>query len=254
MATGASGSISSGGAVGTRCLTAGKPSGRSPSASSRCAQPPDLTGIATVNLPGPMPPVLTRTSAPWPSPARWSSTFEVASAAEAARQPPGLIPISKGRVPMCKPKASSEAPARLQPTAATSETGGSENGQWDSAPASVNRRDGSRGRRCRRWQLPRLAVQSKSDKGYEARVASRNSFETTRAIRTFVNNQRLILGDNLNAPENSRPEAPLLIVKATASVAVAVLYERDNSVKPGLGVFFINAFTLGTRWRQGRAA
>ncbi len=46
---------------------------------------------------------------------------------------------------------------------------------------------------------------------YELRVVSQVPLYTTRSIWTFVTNQRRILDDN--APENSRTEAQLLVVK-----------------------------------------
>ena len=48
---------------------------------------------------------------------------------------------------------------------------------------------------------------------YELRPMSQDPFDTTRSISTFVTNQRRILDDHWHAPENSRSEAQLVVVK-----------------------------------------
>ena len=61
--------------------------------------------------------------------------------------------------------------------------------------------------------------------GYELRSISQVPFDTTRSILTFVTNLRRILGDN--APENSRSEAQLLVVKIPP--CSPYLYKRDTA-------------------------
>ena len=55
---------------------------------------------------------------------------------------------------------------------------------------------------------------------------SQDSFDTTRSIWTFVTNQRRILDDN--APENSRSEIQLVVVKIPPWL-FAVLVKRDTT-------------------------
>ena len=84
---------------------------------------------------------------------------------------------------------------------------------------------------------------------YELRSISRDSFDTTRSIWTFVTNQRRILDDN--APKNSRSEAQLVVVKIPPWLFAVLVQKGHHKVKNVS--FFTNAFeTLGTRWRAGR--
>ena len=77
---------------------------------------------------------------------------------------------------------------------------------------------------------------------YELRTISQDSFDTTRSIWTFVTNQRRILDDN--APENSRSEAQLLVVKIPPWLFAVLVQKGHRKVKNAS--FFINAFeTLG---------
>ena len=64
---------------------------------------------------------------------------------------------------------------------------------------------------CRHERDHYLVVLTVEVNNYELRAISRVPFDTTRSIWTFVTNQRRILDDN--APENSRFEAQLLVVK-----------------------------------------
>ena len=68
-----------------------------------------------------------------------------------------------------------------------------------------------------------------STQWYELRVISQDSFDTTRSIWTFVTNQRRILDDN--APENSRSEAQLLVVKIPPWLFAVLVQKGHHKVK-----------------------
>ena len=64
---------------------------------------------------------------------------------------------------------------------------------------------------------------------YELRFISRDSFDTTRSIWTFVTNQRRILDDN--APKNSRSENQLVVVKIPPWLFAVLVQKGHHKVK-----------------------